>query len=71
MNITVLGPKRAIINGTLEDWYFDKSNLKDTERFEHYYDDKSGTLKLGDFNELVNFLIANSVKTDLINSLKK
>lgn len=71
MNLNVFGPKKAIVNGTLSDWTFDKTTLKDTEKFDTYWDEKTGELKLGDFNELVNFLITYSGKAELIEALKK
>ena len=71
MNLNVFGPKKAIVNGTLSDWAFDKTTLKDTEKFETYWDEAKGELKLGDFNELVNFLITYSGKAELIEALKK
>lgn len=71
MNLNVFGPKKAIVNGTLSDWAFDKTTLKDTEKFDTYWDEAKGELKLGDFNELVNFLITYSGKAELIETLKK
>lgn len=71
MNLNVFGPKKAIVNGTLSDWTFDKKTLKDTEKFDTYWDEAKGELKLGDFNELVNFLITYSGKAELIEALKK
>jgi len=71
MNLNVFGPKKAIVNGTLEDWTFDKTTLKDTEKFDTYWDETKSELKLGDFNQLVNFLITYSGKAELIDALKK
>lgn len=71
MNLNVFGPKKAIVNGTLSDWAFDKTTLKDTEKYDTYWDEAKGELKLGDFNELVNFLITYSGKAELIEALKK
>lgn len=71
MNLNVFGPKKAIVNGTLKDWAFDKTTLKDTEKFDTYWDEAKGELKLGDFNEFVNFLITYSGKAELIEALKK
>jgi hypothetical protein len=71
MNLNVFGPKKAIVNGTLSDWAFDKTTLKDTEKFDTYWDEAKCELKLGDFNELVNFLITYSGKAELIEALKK
>ena len=71
MNLNVFGPKKAIVNGTLSDWTFDKTLLKDTEKFDTYWDEGKSVLKLGDFNQLVNFLITYSGKAELIDALKK
>jgi hypothetical protein len=71
MNLNVFGPKKSIVNGTLNNWTFDKTTLKDTEKFDSYWDETKGELKLGDFNELVNFLITYSGKAELIEALKK
>lgn len=71
MNLNVFGPKKAIVNGTLSDWAFDKTLLKDTEKFDTYWDEGKSELKLGDFNQLVNFLITYSGKAELIDALKK
>ena len=71
MNLNVFGPKKAIVNGTLNDWAFDKTGLKDTEKFDTYWDEGKSELKLGDFNQLVNFLITYSGKAELIDVLKK
>jgi hypothetical protein len=71
MNLNVFGPKKAIVSGTLGSWTFDKAALKDTEKFDTYWDEGNAELKLGDFNELVNFLITYSGKAELIEALKK
>ena len=71
MNLNVFGPKKAIVNGTIGDWTFDKALWKDTEKFNSYWDEGKAELKLGDFNQLVNFLITYSGKAELIDTLKK
>ena len=71
MNLNVFGPTKAIVNGTLEDWKFNKPDSKDTEKYDLYWDETKSNLKLGDFNELVNFLITYSGKAELIDTLKK
>ncbi len=71
MNLNVFGPKKAIVNGTLGDWTFDKATLKDTEKFDIYWNEGKKELMLGDFNQLVNFLITYSGKAELIDALKK
>lgn len=71
MNLNVFGPTKAIINGNLGKWEFNKSDLKDTEKTEIYWDEKLNKFNLGDFNSLSNFLIANSGKKDAIETIVK
>lgn len=73
MNLNVFGPKKAIINGSLGDWEFTELDdfKKSKKSFDHYWDEGSSTFTLGDFNKLVNFLIVNSGKKDMIEALLK
>lgn len=71
MNLNVFGSKKAIINGTLSDWQFDKPDVKDTEKYDSYWDEAKSNFKLGDFNQLVHFLITYSGKAELLDTLKK
>jgi hypothetical protein len=71
MNLNVFGPKKAIVNGTIGDWQFNKDEIKDTEKYDSYWDEGKNEFKLGDFNQLVNFLITYSSKTELLDTLKK
>jgi hypothetical protein len=66
MNLNVFGPTKALFNGKLHEWEFNKPDPKDNEKFEIYFDDKTNKLKLGDFAELANFLISSSGKADLL-----
>ena len=59
-NLTVLGPKKAIVNGVLGEWEFTKEELKPSETSDTYWDDTNAALTLGDFNKLINFFIQNS-----------
>jgi hypothetical protein len=70
MNLNVFGPKKAIVNGTLADWQFTKPE-KDTEKFDSYWNEATSEFKLGDFNQLVHFLITYSGKAELLDTLKK
>ena len=70
MNLNVFGPKKAIVNGTLSDWSFTKP-AAGTEKFDSYWDEAKAEFKLGDFNQLVNFLITYSGKAELLDTLKK
>lgn len=71
MNINVLGPTKAIVSGTVYEWELDKAGMKPTEKLEAYYDEATSKLKIGDFNELVNFLITCSGKSDLMDTPAK
>jgi hypothetical protein len=67
MNLNVFGPTKAIINGNIGEWEFSKDDLKSTaEKYDQYWDEKNSKFILGDFISLVNFLVANSGKKDLI-----
>ena len=65
MNLNVFGPTKAIINGALYEWEFKKDTLKDSETCDSYYDETSNKFKLGDYLELVNFLITSSGRGEL------
>lgn len=71
MNLNVFGPKKAIINGNLGDWEYISTDLKPNEKANSYWDKTDGKFKLGDFNELVNFLISNSGKKEAIDTIVK
>lgn len=69
LNLTAIGPTKAIINGTLGDWFYDEKELKTNESTESYWDASTNKVLLGDFNSLVNFLVVNSGKKDNIESV--
>jgi hypothetical protein len=60
LNLTVFGPKTGIINGTLGNWQFEKSELKPKETSSGFWKETEQQLSLGDFNHLVEFLVSNS-----------
>ena len=66
LNLTVLGPKTAIVNGVYGDCNFDKLDLKPKEKCEAYWNVDNNNFLLGDFNFLVEFLIGNSGRRDEI-----
>lgn len=66
MNMSVFGPKKAIVNGALEEWTFEKAKANETEPIECYWDETAGSCKLGDFNALVEFLTRYSGKRELL-----
>ena len=70
LNLNVFGPTKAIVNGTLYEWDFKKDGLKEHEKVDSYFDEKSNKFKLGDFAELVNFLITSSGKAELLEAGK-
>ena len=71
MNLNVFGPKKAIINGNLGEWEYISTDLKTNEKADSYWDETAAKFKLGDFNELVNFLISNSGKKEAIETIVK
>jgi hypothetical protein len=64
LNLHVFGPTKAIINGELGEWYFNKEAVKPNEITTTYWNEEKSQLTLGDFNMLVNFLVASSGKLD-------
>ena len=69
LNLTVFGPTKAIINGTFGEWEYRKDDLNQNEKSESYWDDASNSLKLGNFNHLIDFLITNSGKKENIEEI--
>jgi len=67
--MTVVGPTKAIINGTLGDWDYDENELDVNEPVEFYWDKTESKFLLGDFNSLVSFLVVNSGKKENIESV--
>ncbi len=70
MNLNVFGPTKAIINGNLGEWEYIEADLKPNER-KDYWDEGGAKFKLGDFNELVKFLISNSGRKEAIENTVK
>lgn len=62
MNFSAFGPKKAIIKGILSEWHKTKSD----PLLDKFWDEQNGNLKLGDFKELVTFLLVNSGKLERI-----
>jgi hypothetical protein len=70
MNLSVFGPTKAIINGSIGKWEFNKADFKSTaEKHDHYWNETEGKFLLGDFNKLVDFLIINSGKKEAIEAI--
>jgi hypothetical protein len=60
LNLSVFGPTKAIINGTLGSWIYNEAELKAKERSDSFWNDVDNKLLLGDFNSLVEFLVDSS-----------
>ncbi len=71
MNLNVFGPKKAIVNGVLSEWQFNKAGTKDTEKYDIYWNEAKSEFRLGDFNQLVDFLVRYSGKAELLDTLSK
>ena len=72
MNLNVFGPTKVIINGNLGEWEYLPSELKaPNEKSDSYWNIGDNKFKLGDFNELVDFFIANSGKREAIETIVK
>ncbi len=69
LNLTVFGPTKAIINGTLGEWEYKNEDLKPNEKSDTYWDTTNKILTLGDFKKLINFLITNSGKKENIEAI--
>lgn len=69
LNLTVFGPTKAIINGTLGEWEYKEDDLNQNDKSESYWDETNKFLKLGDFNHFINFLITNSGKKENIEEI--
>lgn len=69
LNLHVFGPTKAIINGELGEWQFNKDVIKPNEVTTVYWNEDKSQLTLGDFNALVTFLVASSGKQDSVNSV--
>lgn len=66
LNLTAFGPNKAIINGTLGEWTYKKDLLKPNESSATFWNESDMSMTLGDFNNLVEFLVLNSGKKDNI-----
>lgn len=69
LNLTVFGPTKAIINGTLGEWEYKDEDLKSNEHSNIFWDSTNKKLILGDFNKLIEFLITNSGKKENIEAI--
>jgi len=69
LNLSAFGPTKAIINGTLGNWEIDESDQDNLQISQTYWDASDNKMILGDFQKLVDFLIANSGRKEHIETL--
>lgn len=69
LNLSAFGPKLGIVNGQKICWSISENDLKEDKRSDLYWSTKSEELKIGDFNNLVDFIIANSGKKETIENI--
>ena len=68
LNLCVLGPQKAIINGKLCKWVFDNSDGEDSKS-NYYWDEASNVFLLGDYKKLIEFLVENSGRRTIIEEM--
>jgi hypothetical protein len=66
LNISVYGPKKAIINGVCGDWIFEDTDVIQKQSTDLYWQSDENNFLLGDFRKLVNFLVSNSGRSNEI-----
>ncbi len=62
LNLTAIGPKKAIIKGFLGDW----QKVKSDSLVDIFWNNTSKSTNLGDFNELVKFFVLTSGRSEKI-----
>src|SRR5690606_1365197 len=65
LNLHAFGPTKAIINGELGEWQFNKAASKPNEITTPFWSEDKSQLTLGEFSALVAFLVASSGKQEL------
>ena len=68
LNMCVMGPKKAIINGDIGEWEYN-TDFADEENSDLYWDDTKKQFLLGDFTKLVDFLAKTSGKSTSIEEI--
>ena len=71
LNLHVFGPTKAIINEELGEWHLNKEAVMPNESTATYWNEEKSHLTLGDFNALVEFLVASSGKRDSAEKVKQ
>lgn len=69
LNLGAFGPKKGIVNGELIEWSINDEELKDDKKSSYYWKDDTKELIIGDFNKLIDFIVANSGKKETIEKL--
>ncbi len=69
LNLSAFGPKKGIVNGELVEWSINANELKEDKNSTHYWKEDSKELIIGDFNKLIDFIVANSGKKETIEKL--
>ncbi len=64
LNMSAFSPRKGIISGELREWKL-KANVEDNI-ISTYWESQTNSLKLGDFKNLVDFLVASSGKRQII-----
>ncbi len=68
MNLCVVGPKKIIINGIKREWMYDGVTDADLG-YKLYWDEVKKEFTLGDFRNLIEFLIENSSRKSMIEEI--
>lgn len=69
LNLGAFGPKKGIVNGELTEWAISDDELKEDKKSNYYWNENDKKLIVGDFNKLIEFIIANSGKKETIEKL--
>ncbi len=69
LNLSAFSPKKGIVNGEMAEWSIDADELKDDKKSNYYWKDDTEEIIIGDFNNLIDFIVANSGKKGPIETL--
>lgn len=69
LNISAFSPMKGIANGEIIEWSVDADELKDDKKSKYYWNDDTKELIIGDFNNLIDFIVTNSGKKETIETL--
>ncbi len=68
LNLCVAGPTKVIANGVMNEWIYDNSDDQDLGDG-MYWNKVDGKFLLGDFNALIDFLVENSGRKNVIEEI--